>query len=147
MRTAKLDFSVKNILVALLIIGLLLLFASCVTKTSFLASSVAPAAQGFAKVGKGNDQNYIIQIHISDLAEVERLQNPNRSYVVWMETNKGINKNLGELKSSSSFLSKQLKASLKTASPYKPIKIFITTENRLYVQNPGKKVILSTEIF
>jgi len=73
MRTVKLDFTVKNILIALLTMGLLLLFAPCVIKTSFLASSVVPAAQGSAKIGRDNDQNYIIQIHISDLAEIERL--------------------------------------------------------------------------
>jgi len=146
MRPAKLYFSIKNILVANLLIGFLL-FTSCVTKTSFLASSSAPAAQGYAKIGRDNDKNYAIQIHISDLAEVESLQDPNQSYVAWMETDKGTNQNLGELKNSSNFLSNQFKASLYTTSPYKPIKIYITTESRLYVQKPGKKIILSTERF
>lgn len=147
MRTAKFDFSMNNFLTALLVVGLLSLFDSCVTKTSFLASSVLPAAQGYARVSRDNDQNYVIQIHVSDLAELDKLQNSNRSYVAWMETNKGINKNLGELKSSSNFLSKQLKASLKTSSPHKPIRIFITTEDRIYVQKPDTKVLLSTEKF
>jgi len=147
MITAKLKYFIKNILAAFMIAALLSLFASCVTKTSFLASSVVPLAQGYAKVSRDNDQNYVIQIHISDLAEVERLQNFNRSYVAWMETNGGVNENLGELKSSSYFLSNQLKASLKTTSPHKPIKIFITAENRIYVQQPGKEIILSTDRF
>jgi len=57
----------------------------CAAKTLFPASS----AQGYAKIGRDIDQNYIIQIHISDLAKIEILPNPNQSYVFWMETNKG----------------------------------------------------------
>ena len=123
------------------------MLTSCATKTKFLASSVLPAAQGYAKVGRDIDHNYVIQIRISDLAEIERSQNSNQSYVVWMETNKGINKNLGQLKTSSGLLSKQTKASLETISPYQPIKIFITSENHVYVKFPHKHIILSTDRF
>lgn len=147
MRTEKLNSFVMNILAGTIMVGVLPLFSSCATKTKFLTSSISPAVQGYAKVGRDNDQNYVIQIHILNLPEIENPQNSNQTYVVWMETNKGTNKNLGQLISSPKFSSKQLKASLKAVSPYKPIRIFITIEDRAYVQKPNSKIMISTGRF
>ncbi|MCB2178229.1 MAG: hypothetical protein KQH57_20665 [Actinomycetales bacterium] len=94
-----------------------------------------------------NNQNYIIKIEVSDLAEVERVQASKNTYVVWMETDQGNVENLGQLKSSTSFLSKRHTASLETATSYKPVKIFITTEEGINTQYPGRQVVLTTETF
>jgi hypothetical protein len=71
----------------------------------------------------------VIEVEIEDLAEVERLQLSKQTYVVWMETDRGNIENLGQLKSSRSFFSKQKTASLETVSSFKPVKIFVTAEN------------------
>lgn len=64
-----------------------------------------------------------------------------------METDGGNAKNLGQLKSSTGFLSKRHKASLETVTPFKPLKIFIPTEDGINVQYPGEQEVLTTEKF
>jgi hypothetical protein len=122
-------------------------FTSCAKKITFLNSTIVPAAKGFVKVKKDNNNNYIIKVEVSDLAEVDRVMASKNTYVVWMETDQGNSQNLGQLKSSTSFLSKSHTASLETASPYKPIKIFITAEEGINTQYPGSQAILTTENF
>ncbi|MBN1819858.1 MAG: hypothetical protein JW833_04045 [Prolixibacteraceae bacterium] len=122
-------------------------FTSCAKKITFLNSTVVPAAKGFVKVKQDNNQNYIVKVEVSDLAEVERVQASKNTYVVWMETDQGNYENLGQLNSSTSFFSKRHTASLETASSYKPVKIFITTEEGINTQYPGRQVVLTTESF
>ena len=81
------------------------------------------------------------------MAEVERVQASKTTYVVWMETDEGNSENMGQLNSSTSFFSKRHSASLETVSSYKPVKIFITTEEGINVQYPGSQVALATENF
>ena len=89
----------------------------------------------------------MIKIEIRDLADVERLQTSKLNYVVWMETDQGRTENLGQLNSSSGFMSKQMKASLETVSSYTPIKIFVTAEEFVNAQYPGEQIILTTDRF
>ncbi len=130
-----------------LITLIIFISASCSRKMTFSTSSVVPAAQGSVKVSKDKNKNYVIKIHITDLAGVDRLQPPKQTYVVWMVTNDGITKNLGQLNSSKSFLSKKLKASLTTVSSFNPAKIIVTAEDDLSIQYPGNMVVLSTDMF
>lgn len=120
-------------------------FTSCTRKTEFLVSSVVPAANGYVKVKQDKNENYSIQIHVSDLAEVERLGTSKLSYVAWIETNNASYKNIGQLKSSTSGFSKQHKASLATVSSFQPIKVFITAEDDINVQIPDRQVVLTTD--
>ena len=64
-----------------------------------------------------------------------------------METDEGNAENLGQLNSSTSFFSKRRSASLETVSSYKPVKIFITTEEGVNTQSPGSQAVLTTENF
>lgn len=137
----------KNIFFGIFPIVIVSLFDSCARNYSFLNSSVVPAARGSVKVKRDNNKNYVIQIHLSNLAEVERLQPSKQTYIVWMVTDQDITKNIGKLNSSTSLFSKRLTGSLKTVSPLKPVKIFITAENDPGTQNPGMQVILSTDKF
>ena len=147
MNKQKSNKMTKNILSGILITTVILLFTQCTKKITFLNSSVVPAAKGSVSIKTDNNKNYIIKIRILDLAEVERLQSSKATYVVWMETDKGNFENIGQLKSSTSFFSKQHQASLKTASSYKPVKVFITAENDINAQHPDKQIILSTDKF
>jgi len=113
----------------------------------FQTSIVVPAARGFVKVSKDNNKNYVIKIQLTDLAEVNRLTPPKKTYVVWLVTEEDITRNIGQIKSSSSMLSSKLKASFETVSSNKPTKIFITAEDDGNVQFYGSQIVLTTNKF
>lgn len=144
MKNLKIPFFTTAFL-ASLIIALTLTLSSCsTTKTNFLVSSVVPAAKGFAKVKKDNNENYSIKIEIEDLADPKRLLPPKSGYIVWLETNNSIVQNIGQIKTSTSLLSSKLKASFENVSANKPSKIFITAEDDLNIQYPLGIVVLTT---
>jgi len=147
MKATRLTILAKNISLGVLTIMMIFSFSSCATKAKFETSSVAPAARGTVKVKKDNNKNYVIQIEITNLAEVKRLQPPKRSYVVWLVSDQDETKNLGQFNSSSGTFSKLLKASFKTVTSNKPTKIFITAEDEATITYPSGQVILSTNRF
>jgi hypothetical protein len=132
MKATKLNNLIKN------------LFAK---KIGFLSSSIVPAARGYVKVIRDKDENYTIQVKISNLAEVNRLQPSKQVYVVWMITDHEITRSIGQITSSTTFLSTKLKASFMMVSSSKPIKIFISAENEADAQSPSEQVILTTDRF
>lgn len=127
--------------------ALALLFAGCSKKAYFQQSSVVPAARGFVKVDKDHNQNYKIELQLSNLAEVERLADAKNTYVVWMVTDNQEVKNIGQINSGSGMFSNKLKASFSTSSSTRPTKIFITSENDGGIQTPGDLVIMTTDSF
>lgn len=143
-----LKFQVTRV-IAITVITLVafLLVSSCSKKVNFQTSSVVPAARGNVKISRDANKNYIIRLHLSDLAEVDRLQMAKESYVIWMVTDNEERKNIGLLNSSSGMLSSKLKANFETSSATKPTQIFITAEEDASVQYPGSRVILSTNRF
>jgi hypothetical protein len=105
---------------AYLLIGLctiLLTGNSCATKTTFLTSTIVPAAEGSIQLKRDKNKNYIITVKMVNLAEVERLQPPKKAYVLWMENEEGRAKNLGQINSTHEMISHKLKAKLQTVSP------------------------------
>jgi hypothetical protein len=147
MEAQKVNRPVKTILLTILGGILIIPFTLRSKKHSFLISSIVPGAKGYVRVKKDDNKNYSIKVEVSDLAKVERVNPSKSTYVVWMETGKDISINLGQLKSSGSFLSKRLTASLETVSNTKPVKIFITTEDGTNLKHPGEQVVLTTERF
>lgn len=137
----------KNFFSGILMITMMLLIVSCATNETFLNSPVVPGATGKVKVKKDNNRNYIIKLQVEDLADVERLQSSKQMYVVWMETESGIFENLGQLKTSTGFMSKQRTASLETVSSFKPVRLFITAENESNTRYPDQETILTTDKF
>lgn len=137
----------KKFFSGIIFISMLFFIASCSSSEPFLNSSVVPAATGNVKVKKDGNQNYVIKVQIDDLADVERLQSSKDTYVLWMETERGNNENLGQLISSTSFLSNQHVASLETVSSFKPVRFFVTAENGIDVRNPDSVEILKTNTF
>ncbi|MFY8069218.1 MAG: hypothetical protein ACOVMG_03895 [Flavobacterium sp.] len=121
--------------------------SSCSKKIAFLNSSVVPAARGDVQVHKDKNMNYVINVHISELAEVSRLSPPRQFYIIWMVTDQDITKNIGKLNSKMGGISQQLNASFETVSAFKPNKIFITAEDDASVQFPNSQIILSTDSF
>ena len=131
------------------IIILMFLFSteSQAKKVHFLVSNIAPAARGFAKVTRDKNRNYVIKIKLSNLAEVQRLNPSKLSYVIWIVTDRDVTKNIGQIESSTKILSTKLKATFETVSSFKPIQIFITTEDDASIQSPGMQIVLTTNKF
>ena len=124
----------------------ILCLVSCSHKIGFQPSSVAPAARGEVKVNKDKNNNYAIDLDVQMLAEPNRLAQPRSAYIVWADTEHGMQK-LGQLKTDDGLFSKKLKASMKTTTPYKPRRIFITAEDNTAVRFPGNYVVLTTDSF
>lgn len=137
----------KSIFAITATVLMLFYFSSCAKKINFQNSSVVPAARGDVKVKKDNNNNYSIHISLNNLSEPKRLQPSKNNYVVWMETDENATKNIGQINSSTGFLSSKLKASFETVSSAKPTKIFITAEDDANIQFPGSQVILTTNGF
>lgn len=146
MKNVKISTTRKFVLI---IASVMMLFyvSSCARKISFQPSSVVPAAQGSVKVTKDKNENYKIKISLINLAEPTRLQPSKSTYVVWMETADNRTKNIGQINSSTGFLSSKLKADFETVSSFKPVKIFITAEDDASIRYPGMQVVLSTNNF
>ena len=147
MKTLKLNFFSRNLSLGALAIVMLLSFTSCAKKITFQNSSVVPAAQGQVTVNKDDNKNYVVKIKINNLAEVKRLEPSKNTYVVWMETDESLIKNIGQIKSDTKFISSKLKASFETVTAFKPTKIFITAEDNADVQTPGNFIVLETNKF
>lgn len=122
-------------------------FASCAKKIVFSASPIVPAAQGKVKMKQDKNNNYALDIKVTNLAEPERLEPARKYYVVWIETESNGTKNIGQLVSSTGFLSKKLKASLEAVTSFKPTRVFITAEDDASIQYPGMQVVLRTDRF
>ncbi len=137
----------KKGVLSLLTVLTIFSFTSCAKKITFLVSPIVPAARGYVKVTRDQNKNYIVNIDLLDLAEVERLVPSKKVYVIWMVSDKDITINLGQIKSSENNLTKKLKATFKTVTAFKPTKIFITAEENSEIQYPEAQVILSTDRF
>lgn len=134
---------------AYIIAGIIMIFSlnslsSCAAKTSFLTSTIAPAAQGTVTVKQDGNKNYVIKVKISNLAPSNRLTPPMNAYIVWMVATDNSTKNLGQLNTSEKFMSKNLNASFETVSGIKPVKIFITAENEVNAQYPESSTLILT---
>lgn len=147
MEAIKLNTPTNKILLG--VFALLILFSVNLSakKVKFLNSSVVPAARGYVKITRDKNLNYLINISISNLAEVLRLEPSKLTYVVWMVTNEETTMNMGKINSTTGFLSKKLKATFETVTPLKPVQILITAEDDPSRQYPGEQVILSTSKF
>ncbi|MEP7269464.1 MAG: hypothetical protein ABI844_17740 [Saprospiraceae bacterium] len=129
-------------LLSLIITALVLItLSSCSKKMSFLSSSVVPAAVGTVKLKTDKNKNHAIEVNINNLAPASQLTPPKKTYVVWMVTQNNETKNIGQLKSASSFTSKALKGSLSTVSSFTPRSFFITAEDEGNAEYPGIMVL------
>jgi len=142
MKQLRLNTLTRTFFLGVLATMIILSFHSCAQKALFLTSSVVPAAQGEVAVTKDKNNNYVIKMKISNLADVDRLQPPKNSYVVWMETDRGLARNIGRISTSN-----KLNVSFETVSSFKPNKIFITAEEDESTQYPGPMIVLTTNRF
>jgi len=137
----------RAIILGSLTIIALVTFSSCTRKAVFQISPIVPAARGYVKTKKDSNKNYNIYVSLEDLAEPNRLTPPKHAYVVWLATTDNITKNIGQVKTSKSFMSHTLKGSFETVSATKPVKIFITAEDDATVQSPSPMMVMTTDNF
>ena len=134
----------KSVMIVLITILLVSSFSSCAKKIMFEQSSIVPGAEGSVKITKDKNSNYSIHIDVLHLAEPKRLQPAKSVYLVWMQADDNSTKNIGILNSSSSLLSKTLKASLHTVTPFKPTRIYVTAEDDSKITFPAGETVLTT---
>lgn len=135
----------KILVIGISLAALLLALNSCSKKVYFITSSIVPAARGYVKIKKDKNENYSIDVSLSDLAEVTRLQGNKKAYVVWMICNGENPKSMGKIDSDSKWFSKKLSASFHSVSSTKPTRIFITAEEDGTAQYPSDFEVLTTD--
>lgn len=141
------NFFSKYLLLSASAAFLLLSFTSYVKKIKFLNSSVVPAVLGYVTIKKDKNENYVIKIKVEELAQVKKLEPSKNRYIVWMETEELMVKNMGQIISDTQCISSKLKAGFETVTTFKPTKIFITAEDDAEIQYPGTQFILETNRF
>lgn len=136
-----------RVFIMVVIFAVTCLITSCSKKVAFITSRVVPAAQGYIKISRDDNQNYTVDVNVKRLAEPSRLRPPRQLYLVWMETKSNGIRNLGRLNSSSGFFSSDLKGLLHAVTPFKPKKVFVTAEDQSNIPYPGTQVVLTTKEF
>jgi len=121
-----------KLLKSLLFMSLIAVLTSCATTTKFPLSSTVPAAEITAKVNQDKNKNYVIQVVAKNLASAERLNPPKNNYSVWIVTENGTIKNIGQLTNLNAKT-----ATLKTLTPFNVKEIFITAEDQGNLTNPN----------
>ncbi|HET8753643.1 MAG TPA: hypothetical protein VFM59_04710 [Salinimicrobium sp.] len=142
MTTKKKKLPVKDTFRILSFIFVAILVTACSKKVVFPTSEVLPAAEAVMKVDKNDNNNYVLELEIENMAKPGRLQPARRTYVVWMVTDQHGTINIGNLN-----INNNNKASLETITPYKPIRIFITAEDDQKVIVPSTQVVLNSDEF
>ena len=148
----------KNIFAVVMAIFTMLLITSCAKKTVATAKVETPPAEagivvpvetkGQVVIKRDVNSNYVIVINLRELEEVKKIEPlSKKAYIVWMNADNKMVKNLGQINSNSGWLSDKSNASFEATSEFKPTKIFITEEETASVTKPGAKVIWSTNKF
>lgn len=110
-------------IVSFLIIGIAALMTSCTSSAKFPVSSTVPAAEITAKKKQDKNKNYVIEVTATNLAEPNRLSPQMNNYSVWIVTDNGTTKNIGQFSNENA-----KKAVLKTVTPFNVREILITAE-------------------
>ena len=105
--------------------SLIAVLTSCATTTKFPLSSTVPAAEITAKVNQDKNKNYVINVIAKNLASADRLNPPKNNYSIWIVTENGTIKNIGQLTNLNAKT-----ATLKTLTPFNVKEIFITAEDQ-----------------
>jgi len=135
----------KKLLSLVISLIVVLIFSSCTPKMMFGVSTIAPGAEGSARVSTNKNGNHVLSVNVLNLTEPQRLTPSKSVYVVWIETDVSDAKNIGMIKVSTGLFSKTYKGSFKTICVTKPTKVFITAEDSGNVQYPGPQVVLKTK--
>ncbi len=125
-------FKIKTIKKSIAL-ALVIFLNGCATNVHFPVSSIAAAANNYAKKSTDNQKNVTLEITVQNLASADRLQPPGNIYSIWIKTKEYCIKIVGQL------IVK--KTTFKPATPFNFNEIFITVENKVDLQYPrGMKI-------
>ncbi len=119
----------------------LLLPDAAAKKYTFPVSTVVPSAVSTLKTSTDNNKNNKLDFTVLHLAAADRLQPPRILYVLWAETTEAGVINLGAVA-----VSKKLKGSLSTVTPFTPVRVFLTAEDNAKTMVPSGQVVLNTSL-
>ncbi|MDT0687475.1 hypothetical protein [Autumnicola psychrophila] len=141
-KTTKNKLPVKEGFRILSFIFAAILVSACSSTINFPNSEVIPAAEAKLKVEKNDNNNYELEFEVENMADPDRLTPSRRNYVAWMETEKHGTINIGNLK-----INRKNSGELRTVTPYKPIRVIITAEDRQDAITPSTQVVLNSGEF
>lgn len=119
-----------------------ILVSACSKKVVFPVSEVVPAAEAVLKVDKDDNNNFEIDLEVTNLADADRLTPARRHYVVWMVTKQHGTVNIGNLD-----INRKNNGELSTSTPYEPMRMFITAEDDPDPVIPSTQVVLNSGEF
>ena len=114
-----------NTIKSLVLIAIVALMTSCMTTVRFPVSSIVPAAEITVIKKHDKNNNYSIELTAKNLAKANRLNPQMNNYSVWIITDDGATKNIGQLTNRNA-----QKAVLKTITPFNFSEVFITAEEK-----------------
>jgi hypothetical protein len=106
-----------------------------------VGSEQAPAAQGRVHVNDGGNGNAELIVEVKHLARPEKAAPGATSYVVWVHPSGGHPQNLGALS-----VDDELTGSLRTVTPLKDFKLFVTPEPSPQAVAPSNEPVLSGHV-
>ena len=119
-----------------------ILVSACSKKVVFPVSEVVPAAEAVLKVDKDDNNNFEIDLEVTNLADADRLTPARKHYVVWMVTKQHGTVNIGNLD-----INRKNNGELSTSTPYEPMRMFITAEDDPDPVIPSTQVVLNSGEF
>ena len=100
-----------------------------------------PAARCTIHMHVGDNGNTELDMKADSLASPSALTPPKNAYVVWIQSPDQAPQNHGQIT-----IDKNQKAELKTATPYKRFRVFITAEDRAQMPAPEGPTVLSADV-
>jgi len=106
-----------------------------------MAGEGNPAARGTIHLHVGDNGNTEINLKADSLASPSALTPPKNAYVVWIQSPDEAPQNKGQI-----IIDKNQKAEMKTATPFKRFRVFITAEDQAQMQTPEGPTVLSADV-
>ena len=116
----------------LALVGVLAFMTSCSSAVTFPVSKAVPAAEITVLKKQDKNKNYLIELTAVNLAEANRIDPSMNNYSVWIVTENGSTKNIGQLTNKNA-----KKVYLSTVTPYNVKEIFITAEKQGNLSYPA----------
>lgn len=106
-----------------------------------IAGETNPAARCTIHLHVGDNGNTELDMKAESLASPSALTPPKNAYVVWIQSPDESPQNHGQIT-----IDKNQKAELKTATPYKRFRVFITAEDQSQLKSPEGPTVLSADV-
>lgn len=106
-----------------------------------MAGESNPAARCTIHLHTGDNGNTELDMKANSLAAPSALTPPKNAYIVWIQPPDEAPQNHGQIT-----IDKNQRAELKTETPYKRFKVFITAEDEGQMQAPEGPTVLSADV-